>query len=90
MLSEDKQTEMLEFGAEKCLLQGQARRTGDSARKTQTPQWFSGRSGFLFVCFFVVFCFCFLGPHLRHIEVPRLGIESVELQLLDYTTATAT
>ena len=33
--------------------------------------------------------FFFLGPHLRHMEVPRLGVES-ELQLLAYTTATAT
>jgi len=33
--------------------------------------------------------FCFLGPHLWHIEVPRLGVQS-ELQLLAYTTATAT
>ena len=32
---------------------------------------------------------CFLGPHLRHMEVPRLGVE-LELQLLAYTTATAT
>ena len=22
----------------------------------------------------VCFCFCFLGPHLRHMEVPRLGV----------------
>ena len=29
----------------------------------------------------------FLGPHLWHMEVPRLGAES-ELQLLAYTTAT--
>ena len=29
----------------------------------------------------------FLGPHLWHIEVPRLGVKS-ELQLLAYTTAT--
>ena len=39
--------------------------------------------GFLFVCFVL------LGPHLQHMEVPRLEIES-ELQLLAYTTATAT
>ena len=39
--------------------------------------------GWLFVCF------CFLGPHLRHMEVPRLGVKS-ELQLLAYTIATAT
>ena len=37
------------------------------------------------------FCFflCFLGPHLQHMEVPRLRGES-ELQLLAYDTATAT
>ena len=34
------------------------------------------------------FFFVFLGPHPRHMEVPRLGVES-ELQLLAYTTATA-
>ena len=36
---------------------------------------------------FLLFAF-FLGPYLRHMEVPRLGIKS-ELQLLAYTTATA-
>ena len=30
-----------------------------------------------------------LGPYLRHMEVPRLGVQS-ELHLLAYTTATAT
>ena len=30
----------------------------------------------------------FLGPHLRHMEVPRLGVES-ELQPLAHATATA-
>ena len=35
------------------------------------------------------FCFSFLGMHPRHMEVPRLGVES-ELQLPAYTTATAT
>ena len=25
--------------------------------------------------FFVLFCFAFLGLHLQHIEVPRLGVE---------------
>ena len=34
--------------------------------------------------FFVLFCF--LGPHPRHMEVPRIGVE-LELQLLAYTTA---
>ena len=37
----------------------------------------------LFVCLFV-----FLGLHLWHIEVPRLGVQ-LELQLLAYTRATA-
>ena len=32
--------------------------------------------------------FVFLGPHLWHMEVPRLGVQS-ELQLPAYTTATA-
>ena len=41
---------------------------------------------FGYVCFA---CFCFLGPHLKHMEVPRLGVEW-ELQLPTYTTATAT
>ena len=35
------------------------------------------------------YLFYFLGPHLQHMEVPRLGVGS-ELQLLAYTTATAT
>ena len=43
-----------------------------------------------FTTFFLFsFLFCFLGLHLRHMEVPRLGVES-ELQLLVYATATAT
>ena len=32
---------------------------------------------------------CFLGLHLRHVKVPRLGVKS-ELPLPAYTTATAT
>ena len=39
--------------------------------------------------FFLFFVFAFLGPHLQHMEVLRLGVES-ELQLLAYATATAT
>ena len=35
------------------------------------------------------FFFGFLGPHLRQMEVPRLGVQ-LELQLLAHTTATAT
>ena len=41
----------------------------------------------LFLFFYFLF-FCFLGPHLQHMEIPRLGVES-ELQLPAYTTATA-
>ena len=37
--------------------------------------------------YFVLF-FSFLGPHLWHMDIPRLGVES-ELQLLAYTTVTA-
>ena len=36
-----------------------------------------------------IYLFYFLGPHLQHMEAPRLGVES-ELQLPAYTTATAT
>ena len=45
---------------------------------------------FSYVSFFLSFFFFFflLTPHLRHMEVPRLGVES-ELQLWAYTTATA-
>jgi len=41
--------------------------------------------------FWLFFCVCllpFLGLHLQHMEVPRLGVQS-ELQLLAYATATA-
>ena len=34
------------------------------------------------------FCWFVLGPYLRHMEVPRLGV-ALELQLPAYTTATA-
>ena len=43
----------------------------------------------LFLFFFVsFFFFFFLGPHLWHMEVPRLGAKS-EIQLPAYATATA-
>ena len=41
-----------------------------------------------FNCFLFVCLFYFLGPHLWHMEVPKLGIES-ELQLPAYATGTA-
>ena len=39
----------------------------------------------LYLCIYLAF----VGPHPRHMEVPRLGVQS-ELQMLNYTTATAT
>ena len=44
---------------------------------------------FLVFCFFVCLFLVFLGPYPWHMEVPWLGVKS-ELQLLVYTTATAT
>ena len=47
---------------------------------------------FYFILFYLplfLFLFFFLGPHLQHMEVPRLRVES-ELQLPAYTPATAT
>ena len=44
-----------------------------------------------YVCIYIhihTYTFCFLGPHLQHMEVTRPGVQS-ELQLLAYTTATA-
>ena len=44
----------------------------------------------VFVCLFVcLFFFGFLGTHMWHMEVSRLGVK-LELQLPAYTTATAT
>ena len=39
-----------------------------------------------FYCFIFFFFFGFLGPHLQHMEVPRLGVK-LELQQPTYTTA---
>jgi len=45
----------------------------------------------LYIFFFILFYFCFLGPHAWHMEVPRIGIKSeLQLQLLAYDTPTAT
>ena len=41
----------------------------------------------LFVLFWGFVLFCFLGPYLLHIEVPRLGVE-LKLKLPAYATAT--
>ena len=40
-------------------------------------------------CFWFCLFVCFARLHLQHMEIPRLGAKS-ELQLLVYTTATAT
>ena len=42
----------------------------------------------LYLFIYLFLSFVFLGPHLRHMEVPRLGVQS-ELQLPAYATATA-
>ena len=42
-----------------------------------------------FFFFFFFLSLVFLGPHLQHMEVPRLGVES-QLQPLAYARATAT
>ena len=39
--------------------------------------------------YFLFYFFVFLGPHLQHVEVPRLRVQS-KLQLPAYATATAT
>ena len=47
------------------------------------------RKATLELYYFVFIYFVFSGPHLQHMEAPRLGVE-LELQLLAYPTATAT
>ena len=42
----------------------------------------------IFLFCFVLFVFCCLGMHLRHMQVPWLGVE-MQLQLPAYTTATS-
>ena len=41
-----------------------------------------------FILRYFILIFCFLGLHLLHMEVPRLGVQ-LELQMLAYTTAAA-
>ena len=48
-----------------------------------------GRGGKWYYIMCVLGRLVFFGLHLRHMEVPRLGVE-LELQLLAYTRATAT
>jgi len=60
------------------------------------PRWVVGWAGthslrisghWRILLFYFILFFCFLGPHLWHMEFPRLGVTS-ELQLPAYTTAT--
>ena len=44
---------------------------------------------YFIVFYFILFYFMLLGPHWRHMEVPRPGVES-EMKLPAYATATAT
>ena len=47
------------------------------------------KAAFPLVVYYFFFFFAILGPHLCHMEVPRLGVKS-ELQLPATATATAT
>ena len=60
---------------------------GLSSEKLQLLLSFQNTSTFSFS--FSFFFFVFVGPHLWHLEVPSLGVES-EPQLPAYTTATTT
>ena len=77
MHSEATPTGRSEFGAEKGLLQIQARTVGGLCSKALNS-WVVLREFFG--------CLVILGRHAWHIGVPRLGAES-ELQPLAYTTA---
>ena len=62
--------------------------TSTRISSTFIPPWFLSlylTFSFSHDCFFL---FCFLWPHLWHMEVPRLGVES-DLQLQANATATA-
>ena len=74
----------MEFGIEKCFLQGKQGNEQLVLRRTELPSGCQEKALFFFLFFF----FVFLGLNLWHMEIPRLGIKS-ELQLLAYTTATA-
>ena len=56
----------------------------NSSQEEDSSQRCRAMGAYYYFCFF-----CFLGPHLQQMEVPRLGVKS-ELQLPGYTTATAT
>ena len=61
-----------------------------SLKKVRNPCYRNlGALGRIIFGVFCLFCFCLLGPYLRLMEVPRLGVES-ELQLPAQAAATAT
>ena len=60
-----------------CLLMGTSR--------VLNPLSHNGNS---YMTFYLLFVYCLLGPHLQHMEVPRLGV-ALELQLPAYTSVTA-
>ena len=73
-----------------CCPQSLAHNRGPSYQRV-TGRWNSVHTGTIALChkFFCLFvCFCFLRPHLWHMEAPRLGVE-LDLQLLACTTAIA-
>ena len=55
----------------------------------ETGLYFSKRNAVLLFIVIIIVVVVFLGPHPRHMEVPRLGVEQ-ELQLPAYARATAT
>ena len=68
--------------------------TSVKGKKTTVSPIFSDQKPWFFhiITFCLAFClfsFYFLWPHLRHMEVPRLGVQ-LELQLLALATFTAT
>ena len=79
---------------ENCAEQGWQDRNWRMGDRVPHPQGRSSNPEFQeqrqrFLGFFFFFCLVwFLGPHPRHMEVPRLGVES-QLQPLVYATATA-
>ena len=63
---------------------------GEKRAVSKSPGWVSKyRSRSLFKQTHLFFLFVFLGPHPRHMELPRLGVKS-EPQPQAYTTATET
>ena len=61
-----------------------------TCRRLKYPPWGWLKLSIKFILFYFTILFyfiCFLGPHLQHMEVPRLGAE-LELQLPATATAT--